>query len=303
MKQDDLLYKWLNGGLDEAEMQAFKQREDYAKNLEILESASAFKAGYHSSVSDFRTFKERYNAGEQSGGRVIRMPVWLRAAAVLVIGLGLYFTLFDSANIEVATSSGEKTLVILPDNSEIRLNALSNIEYNEGSWESNRSLNLDGEAYFKVSKGKTFDVVTSDGVISVLGTQFNVKIRKRYFEVRCYEGMVSVSNDTLEERLPAGRTLRIVNNKLSLGATEDLMPTWIGNYSRFDDVPLGEVLEELGRQFGLDLKLDKVDSERIFTGRFTHDDIEKAIIEITTPMNLTYELNGSTLQIHGNKDR
>ncbi len=303
MKQDDLLYKWLNGGLDEAEIQAFKQREDYAKNLEILESAGAFKAGYHSSVSDFRTFKERFNARKQSGGRVIRMPVWLQAAAVLVIGLGLYFTLFDSANIEVATSSGEKTLVILPDNSEIRLNALSNIEYNEGSWESNRSLNLDGEAYFKVSKGKTFDVVTSDGVISVLGTQFNVKIRKRYFEVRCYEGMVSVSNDTLEERLPAGRTLRIVNNKLSLGATEDLMPTWIGNYSRFDDVPLGEVLEELGRQFGLDLKLDKVDSERIFTGRFTHDDIEKAIIEITTPMNLTYELNGSTLQIHGNKDR
>jgi ferric-dicitrate binding protein FerR (iron transport regulator) len=47
------------------------------------------------------------------------------------------------------------------------------------------------EAYFQVKKGQTFSVNTTDGVVKVLGTHFNVKQRKNYFEVNCFEGLVS----------------------------------------------------------------------------------------------------------------
>jgi ferric-dicitrate binding protein FerR (iron transport regulator) len=42
------------------------------------------------------------------------------------------------------------------------------------------------EAYFQVKKGQTFSVNTTDGVVKVLGTHFNVKQRKNYFEVKLF---------------------------------------------------------------------------------------------------------------------
>ena len=48
----------------------------------------------------------------------------------------------------------------------------------ENKWKNERSVNLDGEGFFKVAKGSKFDVETSAGTVSVVGTQFNVKNRK-----------------------------------------------------------------------------------------------------------------------------
>ncbi|MBT8259525.1 MAG: FecR domain-containing protein [Bacteroidia bacterium] len=300
MKQDDLLYKWLNDQLSEAEFEEFKQREDYAQNLEILKAANAFKAGQNSSVSDFQSFKSKYEKRSKPSGRVINMPVWLRVAAVLVISLGLYFTFFNSGDMTVSTLAGEKTMVSLPDDSEVHVNALSQIIYNPKNWKNKRAVDLDGEAYFKVAKGQTFDVITDDGVVTVLGTQFNVKQRLDFFEVKCFEGLVRVSSDQFEEKLPAGNVLRIINGELTLSTTDSQIPTWIEGFSRFDEVPLMQVIDELKRQYGVEVSLNSVNTNRLFSGRFTHNDLEKALLEVTSPMDLTYELNGSTIQIHGN---
>ncbi|NNK88306.1 MAG: FecR family protein [Flavobacteriaceae bacterium] len=302
MEQDDLLFKWLNDELSDSELELFMQREDYARNLEILRAAMAFKAENHSSVSDFNTFRKNYKSKDKSG-RVIKMPIWIRVAAAVIIGLGIFFTFFNTGNMEVSTLIAEKTVVMLPDNSEVQLNASSRIEYNSKTWDKQRSLNLNGEAFFKVAKGKTFTVNTPAGSITVLGTQFNVKQRTGYFEVKCFEGLVSVSVDTLQQQLKAGRSLRISDDQLVLSSTIDNNPPWIENFSRFNAVPLDQVLEELQRQYEVDLSLHDVNTKRLFTGIFTHEDLEKALIEITTPMDLTYELNGSILQIHGNQNR
>jgi ferric-dicitrate binding protein FerR (iron transport regulator) len=49
-----------------------------------------------------------------------------------------------------------------------------------------------------------FSVNTTAGVITVLGTQFNVKERN-YFEVHCYEGLVSVTHNNETIKLPPGK--------------------------------------------------------------------------------------------------
>ena len=117
------------------------------------------------------------------------------------MGGSYYFTSLDSIT---TTDLAEHTEVYLPDSSQVILNAESKISFNKKTWDENRNVTLEGEAFFKVAKGKRFTVATESGIITVLGTQFNVENRKNFFEVTCYEGLVSVTYNNKETKLAAG---------------------------------------------------------------------------------------------------
>jgi transmembrane sensor len=202
--------------------------------------------------------------------------------------------------VEAKTLLAEKTTISLPDLSQVTLNADSKITYNEDSWPTNRSLNLKGEAYFKVAKGKTFDVITNSGIVTVVGTEFNVKARHDYFEVMCYEGIVKVTSDTITRQLLAGDTYRILNKKFSEDKTRDLAPQWTNNRSRFKAIPFAEVVEELQRQYNIKIAFKHTDTTRLFSGGFVHNNLENALLSITKPMNLTFEISSpNQVLIHG----
>ena len=302
MDKEYLIKKWLKDELTAEERQAFEQLEDYGDYQAVIDHAAHFKASGISEVSDFETFKANYKAGNKPN-RVHWLNPLLRVAAVLVVALGAYFLVFTNDMVEVKTLASEKTTITLPDASEVILNADSEIAYNKNDWSNNRALELEGEAYFKVAKGKQFDVLTEAGTVTVVGTAFNVKQRSEYFEVQCYEGIVRVSADTIIRQLKAGDTYKILNGKFTEGNTIHQEPQWTKNISSFEAIPLKEVLAELERQYNMEVSYQKVDVERLFTGGFTHDNLKNALISITKPMGLTYELNTSNdiVIIHGKK--
>ena len=301
MVEDNLLKKWLNEELTDTEKQVFSERLDYGVNQEIIEKAKYFKASQFSKVDDFETFKNNYE-NKSSVKRIHWIKPLLRIASIFIVALGVYITFFSSDVIEVKASVAEKASVNLPDLSKVDLNAGSIITYNEESWTSNRSLNLEGEAYFKVAKGKTFDVITTYGIVTVVGTEFNVKARNDYFEVVCYEGIVNVTSDTTTKQLLAGETFRILNKKFTQSRTLETEPQWINRKSGFKSIPLKEVFKELELQYNAKVTFKNTDVSRLFTGVFVNDNIEMALISITKPMNLTFEINGrNQVLIHGNK--
>lgn len=107
-------------------------------------------------------------------------PSLAAAAIVLLAGLGIvYFTWQHSdakLNI-VATKSGSKSNLSLPDGTQVWLNAESRISYNENFGKGTRDLTLTGEAFFDVVKdaAQPFIIHTETMDIKVLGTAFNVK--------------------------------------------------------------------------------------------------------------------------------
>jgi len=299
MIEDDLLKKWLNDDLTDAEIDAFSKRDDYEINQKIIEKAQCFKASQFSNVVDFETFKISYEK-KAPVKRLNWIAPLLRVASVFIIAFGIYFTFFNSDLVEAKTLFAEKTSISLPDLSEVTLNSDSKITYNENSWASSRSLNLKGEAYFKVAKGQTFDVITNNGIVTVVGTEFNVMSRKDYFEVICFEGIVKVSSDKIVRQLLAGDTFRILNKQFIQDKTDDEMPQWINNRSSVKAIPLKLVFEELERQYDVKVTFKNTDTSRIFTGVFVNDNIENALISITKPMDLTFEISSSNqVLIHG----
>ncbi|WP_296383892.1 FecR family protein [Winogradskyella sp.] len=299
MIEDDLLKKWLNDELTGAEKTAFSERSDYTINQNIIDKAQHFKASQFSKVDNFETFKNAYQ-NKSSIKRSTWIKPLLRIASILLISFGVYFTFFNKNLVEESTLVSEKATISLPDLSEVTLNVNSEITYDANAWDSKRSLNLEGEAYFKVAKGKIFDVITEGGIVTVVGTEFNVKARQDYFEVICYEGIVRVTSDTITRQLTAGNTYRILNKAFSEDKTQDTEPYWTNNRSRFKSIPFTKVVEELERQYNVKVVFKNTDSTRLFSGGFVHNNLENALISITQPMNLNFEISSpNQVLIHG----
>ena len=302
MNKEELIEKWLNSDLNEAENEAFKQLDEYQLNVDIIENAQHFKASKFSQIDEFSSFKDKFESQNTPVKKINWLHPLLRIASVLVVSFGIYFTFFYNNLTQIETLASEKTTIELPDRSQVTLNARSNIEYSQRKWDDKRSLKLNGEAFFKVAKGKQFDVITSDGIVTVVGTEFNVKQRDNYFEVICYEGIVRVSSDTIVKQLVAGDTYEIIKGRFMEGKTKTLEPLWTKNISSFEGISFDEVIFELERQYNIKVSLKNVNVDRLFSGGFTHNNLDEALISITQPMNLTYELNSSNrVIIYGQK--
>ena len=94
-------------------------------------------------------------------------PLYYNWATGIAASIVLLFGMFYGLNTGTTTHQsdyGTQLSVVLPDGSEAILNANSKIEFNTTDWKNeNRTLELDGEAYFKVKKGSLFTVKTSKG--------------------------------------------------------------------------------------------------------------------------------------------
>jgi ferric-dicitrate binding protein FerR (iron transport regulator) len=289
MDKEELLKKWLSDDLTDIELKEFKKLDDYNLNTEIIESAQYFKASHFSTVKGYDNLKSKLKPKNTPVIKLQSYKVLFRIAALFVISLGVYFTFFFTSITTVQTLASQKSTFELPDASTVTLNALSSISYNKKKWSDKRELVLDGEAFFKVAKGSKFDVKTSSGIVSVLGTQFTVKQRVNYFEVKCFEGIVSVSNNNKIHKLTKGKTYSIYNGIAVIDSTNSSQPKWINNISSFKSIPLYEVLNELERQYNIKINTQEVDTKRLFTGGFVHTNIDEALTAITVPLDLTYK--------------
>ncbi|MDC9721882.1 MAG: FecR family protein [Urechidicola sp.] len=287
MEKEILIKKWLDNELTADELKEFQQLDEYDSYMKLSDKAQLFKAPNFNSSEAYKKLHpviEEKRALKSNKGLY---KIIAQMAAAFIIGFTLVTVIFSKDITTVETMASQKEIVILPDNSIAQLNSMSEISYSEKTWEKERALNLDGEAYFKVAKGSKFEVETSAGIVSVHGTQFNVKNRENYFEVKCFEGLVSVIINGEETMLPAGNTFRIVKGNMTNSNTNLAFPTWIANESSFKSVPLYEVISEFERQYDVEVLID-YNTDILFTGMFVHTNKELALKSITIPFNLEY---------------
>jgi len=291
MDKNYLIEKWLKGELTEAEQKAFEQLPDYKLNQKIIEGAKQFKAPSFSTAEKYNQLKKHLPPKKKRFFSISSYTIY-RIAAILIIALSGYFFI-QSKTIEISTTNAQKLSISLPDGSLVVLNSASRLKYNPILWRLKRSLEMEGEAFYKVQKGSRFDVHTANGIVSVVGTQFDVKSRNHYFEVSCYEGIVKVITRNKTEILPKGKSIRIIKEKLIVTHIEKTKPEWLEDQSSFKSVPLAEVIKELERQYKIKVITKKVDVNQLYTGGFGHDNLEQAVEAIAEPFDLEYTINPS----------
>lgn len=265
MEENYKLAKWLNEELTEAELAEFKASTDFVIYENIKNYSSQLK------VHEFDENKifSQIMATKNEEKPVIKLSKnwFFRIAAILVISLGLTY-IFTATNTQKQFAlNGQKTTFLLPDQSVVVLNSGSKIDYKTWNWDSNRKLNLDGEAYFKVAKGKKFEVQTSLGTVSVLGTQFNVKVRENRFDVVCFEGRVKVNYRNKEVIITQNQNVSFANGtQLDIPGQNLTKPSWMANEITFTKNNLTEIINEINRVFNVEIKAENTNSTQLFTG-------------------------------------
>lgn len=296
-KEKDIL-KWFNGEISSEEIQQLYPNEDFETLQKIGFYSKHLQAPKFDKHKALQAFKHKQT---KKTPKVIPLQIktFLRVAAVLIVFLTASYFIFFNNTKSFSTAVAQTETLQLPDDSEVILNAQSNISFNKKTWKDHRTLNLDGEAFFKVTKGQKFTVQTSVGFVQVLGTQFNVKERDNFFEVTCYEGSVSVTQNSNKTVLTPGKTFRVVNG--TVVNVEDLntnAPSWLLKESSFNNVPLWQVINELQVQYDIVITAKNIDVSVPFTGSFTHTNKNIALQAVTIPLKLSYKINGKNVELY-----
>ncbi|WP_378178364.1 FecR family protein [Aquimarina sp. SS2-1] len=287
--KDNFLGRWLANDLSEKEKKDFENSPEYLAYKDILRGVEKFERPVFDVEEGLKNQKE-YNKTYKNipKGMVIKPRFWLFAAAAVVVVLLTLRTVFFNT-IEVSTHIAESKIWTLPENSVVTLNAESSITYDKKSFVENRIIHLNGEAFFDVAKGSSFIVKTKNGDITVLGTEFNVYSRNKTIEVHCFEGKVQVSNADQTIILTPGKGVKPdTNGVLITEETIGSTPTWIKGKSTFSQVTLRRLISELERQYDVKITTTDIDLNRLFSGFFVHNDLEKALKTCFEPMNINY---------------
>jgi ferric-dicitrate binding protein FerR (iron transport regulator) len=296
MKKEKKILKWLNGELSDKEIEDLKQSEDFETIEKIAHYSAHLATPKVDATAALASLKSRKLTKKEPKVRTLNFRTFFKvAAAVAIVLTSAYFLFFNSTQ-SFETGIAQTKSFQLPDNSEVLLNASSKITFNEKKWDEKRDLTLEGEAYFQVQKGKTFSVKTADGLVKVLGTHFDVKQRNNYYEVSCFEGLVSVTYNNQTVKLPPGKTFRVINKQIE--KTDDFdaqTPSWLQKESSFTRVPLNQVIAELERQYDIKIEVLGVDTSKLFTGSFTHTNQKTALESITIPLQLSYRIKGKNV--------
>ncbi|MFP4846258.1 FecR family protein [Winogradskyella sp. PE311] len=290
MDKEQLVKKWLRNDLSEIESKAFNALEDADLYIEIIEEAQRFNGITNSKIESFNILDEKLVSKKSTS--VNWMKVISSLAAILVVGFALFKVINKDHISSFKTDLAQNEIITLPDNSIVNLNELSQLEYDSSNWDDNRSLNLNGEAFFDVEKGKRFDVNTEFGKVSVLGTEFNVLTRDSIFKVSCYEGLVQVTYNNDKVKLPAGTEFILSSEKALKSNIEITEPYWLKNMSVFEDASFKAVVEELEKRYKVKVQYPS-DLNIKFTGAFEHNNLENALKSISKPFNLTYTIQNT----------
>lgn len=238
---------------------------------------------------------------QQSKKRIYFYFVSVAASILLFIGI----CISQNEKVKVISKNGEQKCVYLPDSSKVIMNAATTIKFNPKQWNKHRIVELDGEAFFIVKKGKAFEVISKQCITTVLGTSFNVSSRENYCRISCFSGKVSVkvkNNVSVAQILTPGYETN-VNKENTLTEPIKFKPdktaTWQKGEFYFSNQPLSDVIKELERQYNVKIK-SEVKTTRYFTGYFFKNDIQQALRLICVPMQLTYSIHERDIIIREN---
>lgn len=293
--EDTFFAKWLNNELDKKTLNEFEKTNEFKELSQIVKTVdTAVMPNYDTEknlIATLHKIQQQKNTTTTTKTTKVKrlIPSWAYAvASCIVVAVGY---LFFYQQTTYTTQLAEKLKIELPDGSFAHLNADSEISYKTFNWKNNKVINLKGEAFFNVKKGKTFSVKTKQGTVTVLGTTFTVKDRENEYNVECYQGKVAVVTAKDDIKLTKGDGYSLKNKTSKTYQTKQKEPSFIHNESVFTATDIKEVVAELERQYNIKVKGKEYLKSAKFSGRFTHSDINKAVKTVFTAMQIPYSVD------------
>lgn len=173
------------------------------------------------------------------------------------------FFLIKAGDVFCETPYGEKSKVVLSDETVVWLNAGSTLKYSNKFNTANRKVELNGEGYFEVTKkeGATFIVQTHGYDVVVKGTKFDVSAYADdpFISTTLLEGSVELNYKGTPVMMSPGESIRLnveTGKFVRIQVNTSQSKAWAENRIEFDHITLKELVTKLSRQYDVNIRLE-----------------------------------------------
>jgi ferric-dicitrate binding protein FerR (iron transport regulator) len=261
------------------------------------------------------TGKGSFTYVDESGNLVLPEPEWFSrpvpeetelpvkkqrkiywAVAAMAVGVACIF-LFQSqpgsnenirSSLQVrSTERSEFKYLLLPDSTQVWLNAASTLEYPPEFGGSKREVFLSGEAYFDVKHAAKIPFIIHTGKISttVLGTAFNIKAYDDLSNVTVAVSRGKVKVEYLDKEvatLMPGQQVKVNNNGTGIADRKsgiNQVAAWQQGNLVYDDESIMDIVADLERMYNVRIKVSDitVNNMRISTSFNRQTGVEQAL--------------------------
>lgn len=209
----------------------------------------------------------------------------------------------------VTTPKGGQYKIILPDGTNVWLNAASSITYPTVFKGAEREVTLNGEGYFEVTKNKAmpFRVKSALQTIEVLGTHFNINAYadESLVKTTLLEGSVRVTSATNSILIVPGE--QAVINRIDNGAISkqqvnlDKEVAWKNGVFSFADEDIREVMRQVSRWYDIDVVYEGDMPTEKFFGEISRSSNLADVFRILELNNMKFVVEGKIVKVSYSK--
>ncbi len=235
------------------------------------------------------------------------------SAAVLfgvICTLSLFFLLSKPSparEMIVQTQKGQKVMIVLPDSTNVWLNGNTSITYSSDFSASNRSIILDGEAYFDVrhESDHPFIVHTETVDIVELGTAFNVNAYNDdpSVTVSLVRGELAVrakADESILGVLEPNESLVIRKDNLEAKkyiADAETISLWHLNMLKINYFDQYQMWKAIANWYGVDIKVSNAPKNKTYYFTVKTQSLRELLNDVNKITPIDYDVDGETVII------
>lgn len=211
---------------------------------------------------------------------------------------------------EIYIPNGQQFKLKLSDGSIVWLNSGSKLRFPQNFLKSstNRTVYLEGEAFFDVTSNKEQPfIVNSQNInVTVLGTRFNVSsyANDGAIATTLVEGAVNVSEENAPQNtLALAPSYQARFNKTELSFTKTMVNTyiytaWMQNKLYIEDLKFSEILKKLERAHNVTFINNYPDLDKeVYQGEFANESLDAILKTIALSTPFEYHINQNVITI------
>jgi transmembrane sensor len=229
----------------------------------------------------------------------IRPFYWMAAASILIVmGVAVWLkvdTVFKA-------NDQEKLNINLADGSSVTLNYESRLKLANDFGHKNRSVSLEGEAFFNIKKdeSKPFVIAIGKAEVIVVGTSFNVRYKNDLAEITVRSGKVRLHAGNKFLNLEAGEKGMISSaGELSPTAWDANDFSWYSKTLTLKKKSLKEVAEILSKLFNKNVEVDPSIASCTMSAKIEYETIEDILIIMKETLGITWKYESTKIYIDG----
>jgi transmembrane sensor len=208
----------------------------------------------------------------------------------------------------LTTPRGGQYRLVLPDGSEVWLNAASSITYPTVFSGNERAVRITGEAYFEIAQNAAmpFKVIANAPIgeqdVEVLGTHFNVKAYSDESSITTtlLEGRVKLHSGTTATLLSPGQqgTQQADGNiRMNAHADGEAAIAWKNGLFHFEQTDIREVMRQLARWYNVDVVFEGKIPDEKFDGEITRNSNLTEVLKILQFSNVHFRVDNNKVTV------